>query len=110
MRLREDEVIAEIEEITLRQLRFWVRSGWVRPAQAKDGPRFDELDLARVRLIRELRVDMSLDAQAVPVVLSLIDQIHGLRLELKSITEALDEQPEDIRARIIRARRLLNED
>lgn len=49
---------------------------------------------------------MSLPSEAVPVVLSLLDQIHGLRRELRDLAGAVDAQPEDIRHAIIKAFRV----
>ena len=41
-----------------------------------------------------------LAAPQVPVLLNLIDQIHGLRAELKTMLDALEELPEDVRATV----------
>ena len=35
-----------------------------------------------------------------PVLLNLIDQIHGLRAELKGLVDALDDLPPDLRATV----------
>ena len=50
MTLDERTVVARVQRLTLRDLRLWVREGWVRPAQSEGGPVFDELDVARSRL------------------------------------------------------------
>ena len=56
MRMDERAVVARVERLTLRELRFWIREGWVRPAESDAGPVFDELDVARIRLdMREVR-------------------------------------------------------
>jgi chaperone modulatory protein CbpM len=36
----------------------------------------------------------------VPVLLNLIDQIHGLRAELKTMLDALEALPEEVRATV----------
>lgn len=108
MSMDERGVVAQVARVTLRELRLWVREGWVQPAQGETGPVFDDVDVARIRLLCDLRKDMALPADALPVVLALIDRLHATRRDLRCLTEALEEQPEDIRrvvAEGFRARR-----
>lgn len=105
MTLTEQAVVAHIERLTLRELRIWVREGWVRPAQGAHGPVFDDLDVARIRLLCDLRKDMAVPNEAMPVVLTLMDHLHRTRRELRHVTEVVDEQPNDIRKAIIRTLR-----
>ena len=51
MRFDERTVVTEIRRLTLKDLRFWVQEGWVRPAQGEQGPVFDDIDVARLRLL-----------------------------------------------------------
>ncbi len=101
--LYERDVVAAVRRIELRELRLWVEMGWVKPAIGESGPVFDELDVARIRLVCDLRKDMVLPTDAVPVVLSLLDQIHGLRRELRGLAGAVDAQPAQIRQAVIDA-------
>ena len=101
MSLDERTVVARIERLTLRELRLWVREGWVRPAQGERGPVFDDIDVARLRLLCDLRKDMALPADVLPTVLTLIDQLHRTRRDLRRLTEALDEQPAEVRRAVI---------
>ena len=105
MSLDERTVVARIERLTLRELRFWVREGWVRPAQGQRGPVFDDIDVARLRLLCDLRKDMALPSEAMPTVLALIDQLHSTRRELRRLTEAIDEQPATVRRAVIASAR-----
>lgn len=104
----ERAVVARIRRLTLRDLRFWVREGWVLPASGEDGPVFDELDVARLRLLCDLRKDMSISTEALPVVLSLIDRLHEARRELRCLAAALDTQPDRIRQAIVSSYRMLS--
>ncbi len=61
------------------ELTNWVERGWVLPDTAEAGFEFREIDIARVRLIRDLRRDMDVGEDAVPLVLSLLDQVYELR-------------------------------
>ncbi len=101
MSLDETSVVARVERLTMRELRLWVREGWVRPAQSDNGPVFDDLDVARIRLLCDLRKEMALPASALPPVLTLIDQLHRTRRDLRRLTEALDEQTPDVRRAVI---------
>lgn len=103
--LNERDVVAVVARIELRELRSWVRLGWIKPATGDRGPVYDDLDVARIRLVCDLRKEMSLSADAVPVVLSLLDQVYGLRRELRGLARAVDAQPEDIRRAVVEAYR-----
>lgn len=94
-------VVARVRRINLRELRLWVRQGWLRPAEGEAGPVFDELDVARIRLLCDLKKEMSLPNDAVPVVLNLIDHLHRTRRELRALARAIEEQPEDVRQSVV---------
>lgn len=105
MSFDERTVVARIERLTLRELRLWVHEGWVHPAQGDTGPLFDDLDVARLRLLCDLRKDMALPKDAMPTVLTLIDHLHRTRRELRRVTEAVDEQPAEVRQAVLAALR-----
>ena len=82
MTLKDREVVEQLGTLTLTELRLWVSEGWVTP---DDEQGFAEIDVARVRLVCQLRRDMNVNEDAVPVVLSLLDQLlafggSGLRI------------------------------
>lgn len=97
MIMDEHGVVAEIRRLTLRELRLWVREGWIQPAQGEAGPVFDEIDVARIRLLCDLRKDMALPTEALPVVLTLIDRLNQTRADLHCLVAALEEQPGEVR-------------
>jgi chaperone modulatory protein CbpM len=97
MMMSERDVVARVQHLTVTRLRVWVRQGWIRPAPTQG---FSEADIARAALIRDLEDQLGFAEEDVPVLLSLIDQIHGLRSELKGLIEALDELPDDARATV----------
>ena len=96
------EVIKPSLGVTEIRLETWVKRGWVSPAQSKNGYLFSELDVARCELIRQFRDDLEIDSETIPVLLSLIDQLHGLRRELRTVMKAIDNQPQDIRNQILK--------
>jgi chaperone modulatory protein CbpM len=109
MSLTEREVIEHLEQVSVRRLRTWVRRGWVRPEQRGRGYAFREVDVARIRLVCELRDELNIGEEAMPVVLSLLDQVYGLRRELRHLARAVDEQPPEVRDAIARRFRALSE-
>lgn len=101
MRLNEREVLRVVRRLQRRDLRAWMQAGWVRPAQTDHEPIFDDVDVARLRLICDLRKEMALPNDAVPIVLSLLDQVHGLRRELRTLARAIERQPQARRRAIL---------
>ena len=71
------------------ELRRFVEEGWVVP-DGEDG--FADADLARCQLVIELRRDLAIDDEAMPVVLSLLDQVYVLRRQLR-LMSSLVERP-----------------
>ena len=101
MSMDERRVVAEIQRLSLKELRLWVREGWVRPAQGNYGPVFDEIDIARIRLLCDLKKDMDLPSEALPVVLSLIDRLHETRRNFRCLMNALEAQPDEVRRSVV---------
>ncbi len=101
--LDEKEVIRRVSGVTRVRLQTWVSRGWVLPAMTSDGPNYSEIDIARCDLIRELRDDLEIDHDAVEIVLSLLDQVYGLRRELRAVMGAVKVQPDEVRVRILGA-------
>lgn len=66
-------------------LRRWIREGHVRAERRESGLVFEEIDAERVRLILELRDVMQVNEEALPVVLSLLDQLYALRRRLREL-------------------------
>ena len=65
----------------------WIEAGWLRPGGEAGSREFSDVDLARARLISDLRNDLGVNDESVPVVLDLIDQIHGLRRVVRHLLE-----------------------
>jgi chaperone modulatory protein CbpM len=100
MRLREQQVVEALGTVSVAELRLWCEAGWVAPARGEGGPVFDQVDLARIRLVCQLRDDLDLDDEAIPVVLSLVDQLYGVRRELRALARAVEQQPGDVAAHV----------
>ncbi len=63
-------------------LEVWIRAEWIFPARTTPDRTFTEIDLARAKLIRELKHNMGVNDAGLDVILHLLDQMHGLRTAL----------------------------
>jgi chaperone modulatory protein CbpM len=58
------------------------------------------VDVARLRLIQELRHELLVDADTMPLVLSLVDEMYALRRRLGALARALAETPSEVRTTV----------
>ena len=80
----------------------WIGNAWLRAEGPPGQYRFRAIDVARVRLIRELRQDLGIDDDALPVVLSLVDQLYAARRQMQKLRRAVEQAaPEDVRQAIL---------
>jgi chaperone modulatory protein CbpM len=97
-----DEVAARFPGLTREEITLWIERRWVRAEPAAAGAWvFTEMDVARVRLVTELRVALDVTEDAMPLVLSLIDQLYDARRTVQALCAALDEQPAEVREAVM---------
>ncbi len=96
-------VIALFSDLSQVELVGWVERGWVLPDTEDTGLVFREIDVARVRLIHDLRRSMDVGEEAVPLVLSLLDQVYELRSRLNDILRVLASQPIEVQRAVLEA-------
>jgi chaperone modulatory protein CbpM len=99
---RMDE-IATVCRVSSTEILTWIERGWVKPTVGDGDLRFDEVDVARIALIADLGRNLDLEDDTVGLVLSLLDQIHGLRGQLRRVADAIALQPADVRRAIVEA-------
>lgn len=92
-----ETVIRTVGGVRERELRAWIDEGWVRPERQRGVLIFREIDVARVRLIHDLRCDLAIGDEALPVVLNLLDQLYAMRRRLRAVNEAIATQPPAVR-------------
>ena len=93
-----DVVIAEISGLTRQDLERWISNAWVQPDKSAGGYVFREIDVARARLILEMRDEMEINEDALPVVLLLLDQLYDLRRQMRDLNDAFVQVvPRDVR-------------
>lgn len=97
---REEDLVTQISDLSLPRLHRWIRLGWVKPERVEGLPVYREVDVARVRLLRDLESAAELDEDTVLLVLSLLDQVHSLKHELRVLAATVEQQPAEVRERI----------
>jgi chaperone modulatory protein CbpM len=80
-----DILCARFTSLNPDDLRRWIAEGHVRTDRAADDLVFTEIDVERVRLILELRDLMQVNEEALPIVLSLLDQIYELHRRMRAL-------------------------
>ena len=93
-------VVALFPDLPAAELTGWIERGWVRPESAENDWVFYEIEVARVRLIHDLRRDMEVGEDTMSLVLSLLDQVYELRSQLRSVLRAVETQPDSVRQAI----------
>jgi chaperone modulatory protein CbpM len=82
---------APVDDETLDQ---WVEAGWLTQHQNLSDQRFSDVDFARARLIRDLQ-DLGVNDDSIPIVLGLVDQLHGLRHLLRELLLTIKAQRQE---------------
>jgi chaperone modulatory protein CbpM len=107
--MRTTSVVALFADLPEAELTSWVARGWVQP-EPYDPDRgdadvgaweFHEIDVARVRLIHDLRRSMEIGEETMPLVLSLLDQIYTLRGTMRDLVHALEAPPAEVRTSVL---------
>jgi chaperone modulatory protein CbpM len=100
-----DALVTQVSGLQREDLEHWIANQWVRPEDAGSGGDyvFHAIDVARVRLIQELHHDLQINEDALPVVLSLLDQLYDQRRRLRALNDAIAAvAPEDVRRDLAR--------
>ena len=101
--MRIDDLVEAVSALQRSDLEDWIREELVRPLHEEGTLLFTDMGCARVRLICTLHYDLEIDAEILPVVMSLVDQLYDTRHRLLSLTAAVAAQGEAVQAAIIAA-------
>ncbi|MGH6977055.1 MAG: chaperone modulator CbpM [Stellaceae bacterium] len=96
------EAVCQMVQLEPFELERWIAQRWVLPESEGANYVFDELDVARVRLIVEMHRDLAVGEDAMSIVLRLLDQLYATRRQMRSLLRALETLPEDHRAGVLR--------
>jgi chaperone modulatory protein CbpM len=86
-------LLTQLPDLPLQDLERWISNDWVRPDGRAGDYNFREIDVARVRLIQELRDKLEINEAALPVVLMLLDQLYDLRRRMRDLREQAEATP-----------------
>jgi chaperone modulatory protein CbpM len=70
--------------IDVGTLNAWLEAGWLAPRRDEGQSRYSHIDLARAHLIKDLN-DLGVNDASVPIILDLVDQLHGLQRVLREL-------------------------
>ena len=96
----QSQTIAAVPGLSQLRLEAFLQADLVLPTSSAAGPVFRILDLARLELLCDLSDQFDLHDDALGVVIGLIDQLHGARLHLRAMAQAMEDEPQDLRARV----------
>jgi chaperone modulatory protein CbpM len=71
--------------LQVQTLEFWLEQRWLIPQETSAGTTFSDMDVARARLIQDLKTGFGVNDEGVDVILHLVDQLHGLRRALAQL-------------------------
>lgn len=100
--IRESELIAQSTVLRRDVLLIWIEEGMIVPHRDEQGYLFDRIDESRVALCCDLHYRMGLEHASLPIILSLIDQLHDARHHLRNLSRAVAGQPDAIQQDITR--------
>lgn len=98
-----DDLLLRLRGLERRELVRWVENRWVLPEGHAETWVFHEVDVARVELIFDIRRDFAIDDEAMGLVLGLLDQVYGLRRQMRRLCDAVATQPPEVQEAIRRA-------
>lgn len=99
---RISDVLTEMENaIDEYALEDFIARGWVCPVRDETDYIFDDMDVARIRLVCELHIEMSFEQDAVDVIMSLMDQLYETKARHENLVKAFENQPDEVRHSIL---------
>lgn len=78
--------------LQVQTLDVWLEQRWLIPEETTVGIQFSDIDVARARLIHDLKNDLGANDEGIDVILHLMDQLHGLRHALAQLQRDLQER------------------
>jgi chaperone modulatory protein CbpM len=84
MTLNKEEFLTS-SGLQVQTLEFWLEQQWLLPEETSAGVRFSDGDIARAKLIQDLKGGFGVNDEGVDVILHLVDQLHGLRRALRQL-------------------------
>jgi chaperone modulatory protein CbpM len=74
-------------------LNAWIEDEWLIPSGSSAEMGFSDIDIARARLIRDLKMDLGVNDEGLGVILNLVDQLYGMRRTPMDLREVVRTTP-----------------
>ena len=96
--------------IDLATLNQYINRQWVKPINHQENWYFEDVDIARLQLVIDLAYKININDDGIDVVLSLLDQLYGLRGHIQKLSFAVAQQSQEIQREILSNAILNNEE
>jgi chaperone modulatory protein CbpM len=80
-----ETILVEFTTLDPADLNRWIAESYIRPAGEPGAYHFHDIDIARLRLLIDLRDTCDIPEPAFPTILSLLDQLYDLRRQLRAL-------------------------
>jgi chaperone modulatory protein CbpM len=100
---RIEDLLEQITALQRSDLEAWIREEMITPQEEHGTVLFSESECARIRLVCTLHYDLEIDLDALPIVLSLVDELYETRQQLLSLTAAVAAQDKAVQSAILAA-------
>jgi chaperone modulatory protein CbpM len=100
---RVEDLLEQITALQRSDLEAWIREEMITPQDENGTVFFSESECARIRLVCTLHYDLEIDLDALPTVLSLVDELYETRQQLLSLTAAVAAQDKTVQSAILAA-------
>lgn len=96
-----DDIVRQIEALQRKDLEAWINEELISPRENTGALLFSDIEVARIHLICTLRYELEIDAETLPTVLSLVDQLYDTRKRLLKLAAAVAAQDPAVQAAIL---------
>ena len=97
-----DEVLEILDApIDRAMVERYIAHEWLRPVRHKADLYFEEIDIARIELVYHLTQNIQVNDHGMDVILSLLDQLYGMRAQMQTLTQAVARQSPQVQSEII---------
>jgi len=98
-----NKLFEQLSALRQSDLDVWISEELISPQKDAGALHFSDMECARIRLICTLRYELVIDAETLPVVLSLVDQLYDTRQRLLSLAAAVSAQDKAVKTAILAA-------
>ncbi len=88
-----ETLCVRLGSVSPSDVELWIERAWVRPQGTRGHYLFQPIDEARAQLILELRQELYVNDEALPLVLSLLDQVYAARRHMHRVRATIESHP-----------------